>query len=151
MEMQESGVISDMLCDEVHSVEGEEEEISDVEENKMGGISSEGLPILVHIESFEGGPILAHFLQKEIIGRVVNGCVQEFPLSVDTLNEFRCVIFMPKEIVASVVVQDLQRMTHWGGIHANIQCTIASRNKIKTIVEDRERVKLNREQLLLHR
>ena len=29
-------------------------------------------------------------------------------------------------------------MTHWGGIHANIQCTIASCSKIKSIISDRE-------------
>ena len=108
MGMQESGVINDMLCDKAHNVEGEEEEISDVEENKMGGIPSEGLPILVHIKRFEWEPILANLLQKE----AVNRCVQEFPLSVDTLNGFKCVITIPTEMVASIVAQDLQRMTH---------------------------------------
>ena len=78
MKMQESCVINEMLCNESDNVEGEEEEILDVEENKMGGIPSEGIPILVHIERFEGGPILANLLQKEIVGDVVNGSVQEF-------------------------------------------------------------------------
>ena len=54
MEMQEPGDINDLLCDEAHSVEGEDEDISVVEENKIGGIPSEGLPILVNIERFEG-------------------------------------------------------------------------------------------------
>ena len=64
--------------------------------------------------------------------------MQEFSLSVDTLNEFECVITMPKEMVASIVAQYLQRITQWGGMHANIQCTIASYSKIKSIVSDRE-------------
>ena len=53
---------------------------------------------------------------------------------------------MPKEMVASIVAQDSQRMTHWGGICASIQCTIASRNKIRLIVEDREKVRGETEQ-----
>ena len=96
MEMQEQGAINDMMCDESHSVEGVEEEIPEREESKMGGFLSEGLPILVHIERFEGGPVLADFLQKEITGQIVNGCVREYPITIDTLNEFECVIICPK-------------------------------------------------------
>ena len=45
---------------------------------------------------------------------------------------------MPKRLTASLVAQEIQHMTHWGGIQANIQCTIASRSRLKNIVESRE-------------
>ena len=35
-------------------------------------------------------------------------------MSVDILNEFECVITMPKEMVASIVAQYLQNMRQWG-------------------------------------
>ena len=78
------------------------------------------------------------FLQKEIVGEIINGCVQEYPASVDSLNEFECVVMMPKEMVASIVAQELQNMTHWGGVRANIQCTLASKSRLKSIAESRE-------------
>ena len=56
------------------------------------------------------------FLQKGIVREIINGCVQEYPVSVDSLNEFKCLVTIPKEMVASIVVQDLQNMTHWGGL-----------------------------------
>ena len=77
-------------------------------------VSQEGLPILVHIEKCEGGPVYSTFLQKEIVREIINGCVQEYPVSVKSLNEYECIITMPKEMVTSIVVQDLQSMTHWG-------------------------------------
>ena len=32
-------------------------------------------------------------------------------------------------MVASIVAQDLQSMTHWGGVRAGIQCTLASKSR----------------------
>ena len=101
--------------------------------------SQEGLPILIHIETYEGGPVYSTFLQKEIVGYIINGCVQEYPMSVDSLNEYECIIMMPKEMVVSIVAQDLQGMTHWGGVRANIQCTLVSKGKLKSIIENREK------------
>ena len=42
-------------------------------------------------------------------------------------------------MVANIIAQDLQNMTHWGGVRANIQCTLASKSKLKSIVESREK------------
>ena len=99
MEMQEQDAINTCMCNEAHLVENNDEkqeyqgpvtrfrakaqdqidlsteEILDRNEE----ILREGLPILVHIERFEGEPILANLLQKDIVGEIVNGCVQEFP------------------------------------------------------------------------
>ena len=86
------------------------------------------------------------FLQKEIVGEIINGCVQEYPASVDSLNEFECVVMMPKEMVASIVAQELQNMTHWGGVRANIQCTLASKSRLKSIAESRENSREEEEQ-----
>ena len=58
---------------------------------------------------------------------------------IDTLNKYECIINMPKEMIASRVAQEIQNMTHWGGIHANIQCTIASHSKLRSIATERER------------
>ena len=77
-------------------------------------------------------------MQKDLIGEIVNGCVQDYPISVDALNEFECVIVMPKKLTASLVAQEIQHMTHWGGIQGNIQCTIASKSRLKNIVKSRE-------------
>ena len=85
------------------------------------------------------GPVMGcSLMQKDLIGEIVNGCIQDYPISVDALNEFECVIMMPKELTASLVAQEIQHMTHWGGIQANIQCTIALRSRLKNIVESRE-------------
>ena len=132
--MHEQGTLNNMWCDEAHIVEGTEKR-----EDKMGEFPGEGLPILVHIERFEGSPVLADLLQREIVWEIVNGCIQKYPMNIDTLNEYECIITMPKELVASIVAQDLQKITQWGGICANIQCTIASHSKIKSIVSDREK------------
>ena len=77
-------------------------------------------------------------MQKDVVGEIVNGCIQDYPISVDTLNEFECVVVMPKKLTASLVAQEIQHMTHWGGIRANIQCTIASKNRLKNIVKSRK-------------
>ena len=45
---------------------------------------------------------------------------------------------MPKEMVASIVAQELQNMTHWGGVRANTQCTLASKSRLKSIVESKK-------------
>ena len=45
-----------------------------------------------------------------------------------------CVIEMPREMVASIVVQDLQVMREWGCVDANIQCIIASKNEVNTMI-----------------
>ena len=135
--MQDKVIQNDFMCDEAHDVENDDEEFEN--EGWDSDNAEGGLPILIHIERFEGGPVASSLVQKELIGEIVNGCVQDYPISVDTLNEFECVIVMPKKLTASLVAQEIQHMTHWGGIRANIQCTIASRTKLKNIVESRER------------
>ena len=37
-------------------------------------------------------------------------------------------------------------MTHWGGVRANVQCTLASKNKLKSIVGSREKSRQEEEQ-----
>ena len=103
-------------------------------------------PILIHVEKYERGPVYGTFLQKEIVGEIINGCVQEYPITVNSLNEYECIITMPIEMVASVVAQDSQNMTHWGGVRANVQCTLASKGKLKSIVGSREKSRQEEEQ-----
>ena len=138
MEMQDQGAIENALYDEVHEVDNANEqqdytgpvtrsrakaqdqvdssanEESPIDHDGEIHVPREGLPILVHVERFEGGPVLSTLLQDELIAEIINGCVQEYPVTVDTLNEFEFVIAMPKDMIASIVAQDLQNMTHWG-------------------------------------
>ena len=157
MEMQEQSILNEMMYDEVHEIEDSHEQqeyrgpvtrsranVLEPIETSMGEnhdqneeVSQEGLPILIQIEKYQGGPVYSTFLQKEIIGEIISGCVQEYPMSVDSLNDYECIITMPKEMVASIVAKDLQSMTHWGGVRANIQCT--SKGKLKSIIENREK------------
>ena len=65
--------------------------------------------------------------------------MQEYPVNLDILNEMECVIEMPREMVASIVVQDLQGMRQWGGVDASIQCIIASKSEVNTMIELREK------------
>ena len=154
--MQEQSLLNEMMSDEVHEIEDVNEQKDyrglitrsraktlEPIETSMGEnhdqneeVSQEGLPILVHIEKYEGGPVYSTFIQKE---EIINGCVQEYPMSVDSLNEYKCIITMPKGMVASIVAQDLQSMTHWGGVRANTQCTLTSKGKLKSIIENREK------------
>ena len=102
------------MYDEVHEVEDANEQqdyrgpvtrsrtrAQDYIDSSMGGVPNrdeevqilkEGIPILIHIEKYEGGPILGTFLQQELI----DGCVQEYPVPVDTLNEYECIVHMMK-------------------------------------------------------
>ena len=55
-------------------------------------VSQEGIPILVHIEKYKGGPVYSTVLQKEIVGEIINGCVSRISnVAVDSLNEFECI------------------------------------------------------------
>ena len=125
MEMQEQSLLNEMMYDEIREIDSEQQDYRgpitrsraktlEPIETSMGEnpdqneeVTQEGLPILVHVEKYEGGPVYCTFLQKEIVGEIVNGCVQEYPIAVDNLNEFECVVTMPKEMVASIVAQDL--------------------------------------------
>ena len=131
--MQDQVTQNDIVYDEAHDVKNDNEEFENEREDSDN--VEEGLPILILVERFKGGPVMGSLMQKELIGEIVNGCIQDYPISVDALNEFKCVIMMP---TASLVAQEIQHMTHWGGIRANIQCTIASRSTLKNIVESRE-------------
>ena len=164
MEMQEKSLLNEMMSDEVHEIEDEQQDYrgpitrskaktlepieTSMRENhdQDEGVLQEGFPILIHVEKYEGGPVNGIFIQKEIVGEIISGCVQEYPVSVDSLNEFECVVMMPKEMVASIVVEELQNMTHWGGVRANIQCTLASKCRLKSIAESRENSKQEKEQ-----
>ena len=42
-------------------------------------------------------------------------------------------------MVTSKVAQEMQNMTHWGGVGANVQCTIASCSKLRAIATEREK------------
>ena len=134
--MQEQVTQNDIVYDEAHDVENDNEELESERED-LDNIEG-GLPILIHVERFEGGPVIGNLMQKDLIGEIVNGCIQDYPISVDALNELECVIMMPEKLTASLVGQEIQHMTHWGGIQANIQCTIASKSRLKSIVESRE-------------
>ena len=134
--MQEQVTQNDILYDEAHDVENDNEELESEREDSDN--SEEGLSILIHVERIKGGPVIGSLMQKDLIGEIFNGRVQDYPISVDALNEFECVIVMPKKLTASLVAQEIQHMTHWGGIQANIQCTIASRSRLKNIVKSRE-------------
>ena len=136
MEMQDQVTRNDMMCDESHDVksdneegdyrgpmtrartrvqkqskEGEDEKFENEREDSDN--VEEGLPILIHVKRFEGGPVMGSLMQKELVGEIVNGCVQDYPISIDALNEFECVITMPKKLTASLVAQEIQHMTHW--------------------------------------
>ena len=136
MEMQEQITQNDIVYDEAHDVENGNEELES--EGEDSDSIEEGLPILIHVERFKGGSVIGSLMQKDLVGEIVNGCIQDYPISVDTLNEFECVMVMPKKLTASLVAQEIQHMTHWGGIRANIQCTIASKSRLKNIVKSRE-------------
>ena len=112
--MQEQITQNDIVYDEAHDVKNDNEELKSEGENSDN--IEEGLPILIHVERFKGGPVIGSLMQKDLIGEIVNGCVQDYPISVDALNEFECVIMMPKKLTASLVAQEIQHMTHWGGI-----------------------------------
>ena len=74
------------------------------------------------VERLEGDPIVTNLFQKDVIYEIIKWCVQEYPLNLDILNEMECAIEMPREMVASIVAQDLQGMRQWGGVDASIQC-----------------------------
>ena len=59
-EKQEQGAINTHNCDEAHNVEGEEEEIPDQDEE----VYIEESPILVHVETKEGGAVLTNLFQQ---------------------------------------------------------------------------------------
>ena len=102
MEMQEQSLLNEMVCDQVHETEDANEQQDyrgpitrsraktlEPIETSMGEnhdqderISQEELSILIHIEKYEGGPVHGTFLQKEIVGEIINGCVQEYLVSV---------------------------------------------------------------------
>ena len=93
--MQEQSPLNEMMCDEVDEIEdanGQQDyrgpmtrsraKTLETIETSMGEnhdqneeVSQEGLPILVHIEKYEGGPVYSTFLQKEIVEEIINGCV----------------------------------------------------------------------------
>ena len=99
MEMQEQSLLNEMMCDEVHEIEDANEQQDyrspimrsraktlETIETSMGEnqyhneeVSQEGLPIVVHIEKYEGGPVYSTFLQKEIVGEIINGCGPRVP------------------------------------------------------------------------
>ena len=59
--------------------------------------------------------------------------MQKYPTSVDVLNEYEFVITMPNEMIASIVAKALQSMKQWGGMYSNIQCTLVSKSKLRSI------------------
>ena len=109
------------------------------------GIPEEGLPILVHVERLEGGPMMTSLFQKDVIYEVIRGCVQEYPVNLDILSGMECVVEMPKEMVASIVAQDLQSMRQWGDVDTSIQCIIAYKGKMTTVIESREKDRESRQ------
>ena len=99
---QEQGAINTHHFDEAHNVEGEKEEIPDQDEE----VYIEGSPILVHVETKEGGPVLTNLFQPEVIGEIDKGYVPKYPTSVDVLNEYEFVITMSSEMIVSIVAND---------------------------------------------
>ena len=85
MEMQEQSILNEMMCDEVHKIEDVNEQKdyrgpitrsraktlepieTSVEENhdQNEEVSQGGLPILIHIEKYEGGPVYSLFYKKK--------------------------------------------------------------------------------------
>ena len=94
MEMQEQSLLNEIMSDEVYEIEDEQQDYRgpisrsraqtlEPIETSMGenhdqdeGVSQEGLPILIHVEKYEGGPVHGTFLQKEIVGEIINGCAR---------------------------------------------------------------------------
>ena len=54
MEMQDKVIQNDFMCDEAHDVENDNEEFEN--EGWDSDNAEGGLPILIHVERFEGGP-----------------------------------------------------------------------------------------------
>ena len=81
MEMQEQSLLNEMMCDEVHEIEDANEQqdyrgpitrsraktLEPIETSREENhvqyeeVSQEGLPILIHVEKYEGGPINSTF------------------------------------------------------------------------------------------
>ena len=111
--------------------------VENVSTHQDEGIPEEGSPILVHVETKEGGPVLTNLFQSEVIGEIIKGCVQKYPTSVNVLNEYEVVITMPNEMIADIVAKDLESMEQWGGMHSNIHCTIVSKNRFRPMLEEK--------------
>ena len=62
MEMQDQVTQNDIVYDEAHDVENDNGEF----ENERGDSDNveEGLPILIHVERFKGGPVMGSLMQK---------------------------------------------------------------------------------------
>ena len=101
------------------------------------GIPEEGSPILVHVKTKEGGPVLTNLFQSEVIGEIIKGCVQKYPTSVNVFNEYEVVITMPNEMIADIVAKDLESMEQWGSMHSSIHCTIVSKNRFRPMLEEK--------------
>ena len=111
--------------------------VENVPTHQDEGIPEEESPILVHLETKEDGPVLTNLFQPEVIGEIIKGCVQKYPTSVEVLNEYECVITMTNKMIASTIAKDLESREQWGGKYSNIQCTIVSRSKFRSVVGER--------------
>ena len=70
MEMQEQVTQNDIVYDEAHDVENDNEELKSEREDSDN--IEEGLPILIHVERIQGGPVISILMQKDLIGKIVN-------------------------------------------------------------------------------
>ena len=132
-EMQQLNEVNESVCNETQHIGASDEQqkykgpvtrsrskaldqinlvVEDVPTHQDEGIPEEGLSILVHVERLEGGPMVTNLFQTDVIGEIIRGCVQVYPFNLDILNEMECVIEMPREMVASIVAQNLQGMNN---------------------------------------
>ena len=81
--------------------------------------------------------MLTNLFQSEVIGEIIKGCVEKYPIRVNVLNEYEVVITMPNEMIADIVAKDLESMEQWGGMHSNIHCTNVSMNRFRPMLEEK--------------
>ena len=112
------------------------EEISERDEE----IPREGLPILVHIEGFGGGPVLTDLLQMEIIGENCEWLYSGIPHECRHIEWVLSVsLLCPKKWLPVLWPKISRTWVIAGAFELIFNAQLCSRSKINLIVQDQEK------------
>ena len=98
----------------------------------------DGLSVLVRVERVNGKALPVGSLTSGSVTGEVFSTVRIPPDSITILSDKEFLLDFPKGVIVSLEALRLQKKLVWDGHDVRIQCTIASRNVLVSIVRERE-------------
>ena len=98
------------------------------------------LVLLMRVCTYEGGAVNPELFTRSNIRELCLGCKGYYdPYDIEIMSSYEVCLTFKKEVTPGLVAGDLMSVENWIGVSVMVTVVILSKNKVRAILEARER------------